>query len=64
MSFFTDSPFERIMLQRPHYKRAEWHSAHHKGRPFHLSGDFSITQSTVVNKHNLVVSLKERSKSR
>lgn len=35
MTFFTDSPFERMMVQKPQYRREEWSPAQPKGRPDH-----------------------------
>jgi hypothetical protein len=33
MTFFTDSPFERMMVQKPQYRREEQLPAPPKGRP-------------------------------
>ncbi len=33
MTFFTDSPFERMMVQKPQYRREERPPAPPKGRP-------------------------------
>jgi hypothetical protein len=35
MTFFTDSPFERMMVQKPQYRREERPPAPPKGRPDH-----------------------------
>ena len=35
MTFFTDSPFERMMVQKPRYRREERPPTSPKGRPDH-----------------------------
>ena len=35
MTFFTDSPFERMMVQKPQYRREERPPAPPKSRPDH-----------------------------
>jgi hypothetical protein len=35
MTFFTDSPFERMMVQKPQYRREERPPASQKGHPDH-----------------------------
>ncbi|MGX8700315.1 hypothetical protein [Caproiciproducens sp.] len=50
MTFFTDSPFERMMVQKPQYRREERPPAPPKGRPDHSHDcyrDLIITQKIV-----------------
>lgn len=50
MTFFTDSPFERMMVQKPQYRREERPLAPPKGQPDRSHDsyrDLIITQKSI-----------------